>query len=85
MRYSVRWKPNAEQQLAQIWLDATDRPVITKAAHEIDRRLQENPEDEGESRTGDNRVLFETPRAARFRVIPDDWRVDVLGVWRFQS
>jgi len=85
MRYSVRWKPNAEQQLAQIWLDASDRAAITSAARRIDLRLERKPTDEGESRGDGRRILFETPLGVRYRVIADDLRVEVLEIWRFDG
>jgi hypothetical protein len=85
MRYSVRWKTNAEQQLAQIWLDAGDRAAITSAASRIDLRLERNPKDEGESRANARRILFEPPLGVRYRVIEDDLRVEVLEIWRFDG
>jgi hypothetical protein len=61
MKYRVLWLAAAEQELAQIWLNAADRSAVTSASNRIDRRLQSNPEDEGESRPNGQRIVFETP------------------------
>ena len=56
MLYTVIWQPNAENRLAQIWLDADDRSVVTEAANEIDGRHRNDPKSFGESRSGRTRV-----------------------------
>lgn len=38
-RYTVVWVEGAERELANLWLDATDRRAVTDAADEIDRAL----------------------------------------------
>jgi hypothetical protein len=83
MNYTVLWSPTAEQELADLWLQATDRDPVTRAAHAIDQRLQTDPENEGESRPGDRRVLFVPPLGVIFFVRPDDRCVDVLHAWAY--
>lgn len=82
MRYTVAWKPSAEQELAQAWLDATDRAAITAAANQIDMLLQVEPQEQGESRSGATRILFVPPLAAHFEVDEPQQYVDVLRVWQ---
>jgi hypothetical protein len=43
MKYTVIWKPAAEQKLADIWLQSTDRQAVTDAADRIDRLLKYSP------------------------------------------
>jgi hypothetical protein len=85
MKFHVNWLPDAEQELADIWLQAPDRPAVTQASHLIDRRLQKHPDLEGESRPDGQRILIVPPLAAVFQVFADDMRVDVIHVWRFSS
>jgi hypothetical protein len=84
MKYHVLWVPGAEQRLADLWLNATDRGAITKAPHAIDQRLRDDPLDDGESRPGGRRILFETPLAVLYRVIEQDMFVHVLHVWLYE-
>lgn len=35
MRYTVTWKPLAEQTLATIWVDASDRAAVSAAANTL--------------------------------------------------
>jgi hypothetical protein len=72
MNYTVVWLPDAEQALA-----------ATRAADLLDRRLRRDPENEGESRSGSDRVIFEAPLAAHYRVRADDRIVEVGHIWRY--
>jgi hypothetical protein len=85
MNYTVLWMPIAEQRLAAIWTNATDRTDVTRAAHEIDQILRFRPEEAGESRPNDVRILLEKPLGILFTVSPLDRCVSVLTVWRFET
>lgn len=39
MNYTVVWVPDAEQELAAVWLASSDRPRVTQSAHAIDQAL----------------------------------------------
>jgi hypothetical protein len=43
MKYTVGWKPSAEQELARLWLSAPVRAAVTAAANRIDALLGSNP------------------------------------------
>jgi hypothetical protein len=81
--FTVRWSQPALNQLATIWVQATDRMVITTTVNRIDRRLRRDPEDESESRDAGRRILLEAPLGVTFSVRQDDRTVSVLTVWRF--
>jgi hypothetical protein len=66
MNFTVLWRPVAEQRLAAIWASASDRNAVTRAAHAIDEALGTDPEQVGESRADDVRILFEEPLGALF-------------------
>ncbi len=85
MSYQVFWVPEAEEELAAIWLDAADRNSIATAAHVIDTTLRLDPEAAGESRGEDRRIFYEPPLGVIFVVSTDDRIVSVLSVWRFDT
>lgn len=83
MRYTVIWKPDAEDELALIWTNATDRDAVTQAADTIDQMLEIEPGSKGESRPGGRRIAFIEPLAVIFRVYKKTRKVSVLHVWRY--
>ena len=80
MKYTVARKPSAESQLADIWSGSADRAAVTQAANEIDRRLEQDPQLQGEARSGKRRVLIVAPLAVFFEVREPDRVVAVLRV-----
>jgi hypothetical protein len=63
MKYTVIWRPLAEGKLAELWSAASDREAVGAAADEIDVRLGQAPQTEGESRWGATRILLVPPLA----------------------
>jgi hypothetical protein len=84
MNFTVDWLPAAEQELASIWMGASNRKAVTRAAYVIDQRLGTDPENEGESRPKNRRILFCKPLGVLFRVLIDEKLVEVLHVWSFK-
>lgn len=82
MKYTVVWKPKAEQQLADLWNQASDRNAITKAANLIDHVLTRDPHSQGESRWNSYRIMFAPPLAVYFDVSEADKLVVVVKVWK---
>lgn len=78
MKYHVNWKPLAEDNLALIWIMASDRNAVNQAAIEIDRLLENDPNTVGESRSGNSRVAFVGPLTVYFEVHEPDRLVHVL-------
>jgi len=83
MTYTVLWKPAAEQQLARLWTEATNRGAVAAAADQIDALLARDPLNEGESRSPPTRILIVLPLAVNFRVREQDRIVQVQAVWRW--
>jgi plasmid stabilization system protein ParE len=82
MTYTVVWKSAAEDELARLWTDAAaERRSIADAADTIDRVLKTNPRAQGESRSGDVRVLFVDPLGVFFHVDDDDRLVSIVRLW----
>ena len=83
MRFTVVWRPVAEQRLADIWIAAPDRGAVTKAASRIDTWLAKDPLLVGEARESATRILVEPPLAIYFDVSEPDRLVTVWAVWRY--
>jgi plasmid stabilization system protein ParE len=80
MRYTVIWSPFAQDQLADLWLAAADRDALTRAAHDIDRTLRDDPDAKGFPFGGD-RMFVAGPLRVVFVVRPDDRTAEVIEVW----
>ena len=82
MRYTVYWRPQAEQELGELWLNGPDRQEIAQASDAIDALIAEVPFEVGESRIGNTRVIFSGPLIATYDVLERDLLVVVLSIWR---
>jgi len=83
MKFTVVYLSSAEQQLAELWLKASDPTAVTRAADTIDRMLASDPEGAGESRVSTVRILFEEPLAVVYDVRQADLVVKVWAVWQW--
>jgi len=81
MIFTVTYKPSAEQELANIWLQAPDHRAVTDAANRIDVLFRADPHSQGESRGEQTRISFERPLAVQFEIHDQDRIVEVLKVW----
>jgi plasmid stabilization system protein ParE len=80
MTFTVTYKPSAEHELADIWINASDRQAVAAAANRIDQLLRTNPHQQGEARDENIRVLVERPLAVQFEIHDEDRWVEVLRV-----
>jgi mRNA-degrading endonuclease RelE of RelBE toxin-antitoxin system len=80
MNYAVIWTKKAIDQLAQAWIDAADRTAVQRATNRIDSMLAMQPRAHGESRRGNDRLLYQPPLAVYYRVDDSDRKVFVLSV-----
>jgi len=74
MSYAADVSPRAQQELADLWINASDRNAVTSAADEIERLLALDPLAQGESRGGNKRLLFEPPLPPSIAWISSDER-----------
>lgn len=81
-RFTVVWWRFAKDKLADLWLDATDKADITRAADEIDRRLAADPESSAEDCHEGLYRLMVDPIAVQFSIDDFDRRVTVWTVRR---
>jgi hypothetical protein len=85
MKWTVVWRPPTEDNLADLWVDASDRNAISQAADTIDQILRSDPYAFGESRSGNTRILIIEPLAVVYDVLPDDCLVMVTSVRLYKS
>ena len=83
--FRIEWLQSAMDELSSLWIgaDSTQRQAITSATHAVEQRLQIDPANEGESRSGNRRITFVAPLAVRFRVEAYGQTVTVLHVRLF--
>ena len=79
-RYIVVWVQSAQDELADLWMNAPNRNAVTTAAHAIDQGLGEDARDKGGELSEGLRSLFAPPLKAIFTVREDDRIVEVLRV-----
>ena len=82
MRFTVVWTHGARDELARIWLAATDRSAVTAAANAIDTLLASNPANTGIDLTEGLRALAEPPLRVLFSVREADRLVEVVSIKR---
>jgi hypothetical protein len=84
--FRVEWLQSALDALARLWIRAnsTERQAITAASQSIDRKLSEDPNNEGESRFGAIRITFVPPLVILFQNETDGETVTVLEVRLFR-
>ncbi len=80
MNFDVWYVPAAENELATIWANATERNAVTEASDRIDAALARDPLGVGESRADRYRVLIDLPLVVYYEVSEPDRRVRVLRV-----
>jgi plasmid stabilization system protein ParE len=81
-RYTVVWHAEAQAQLATIWVDATDRHEITRAADSVDAILAWDAPTIGLEIEGDFRELSISPLRIWFAVSEPDRIVKIVHVER---
>lgn len=85
MKFTVTWMRAALDELAGIWNTAEDRRAVSAASYEIDRLLGSSPKLQGESRSGNVRIMFVPPLGVDYEVLEQDRLVRVLTVWRVKG
>ena len=80
MKFTVTYRPVAESKLAAMWMNDPNRTLIAQAADAIDALLEKDPLAVGESRSGNERIIFYEPLAVLYEVDEDAHEVHVLSI-----
>ncbi|HEV3204258.1 MAG TPA: type II toxin-antitoxin system RelE/ParE family toxin [Gemmataceae bacterium] len=79
--FTVEWSPDAEEQLAEIWLNAgDDRQNVTVAQSQIDKELSNNPISKGRDLSEGLRLISVPPLKAFFEIFMHNRLVRVTAV-----
>ena len=81
--FRVRWTRTASNQLADIWTNATDQAAVTAASYRIEQALKRDPENQGEDRPNNRRIIFDAPLVVTFRINKADSTVTVVYVSQY--
>jgi hypothetical protein len=79
-RYTVTWLSGAQDQLAQIWIDSSDRQAVSQAANAIDIELATDADRKGAPVEEGLRSLYVPPLHVLFTVREPDRLVEVASV-----
>ena len=80
MRYTVVWTQSARDELAELWLKASQRNSVSSAADAIDERLSEDAPAQGTEISEGLRAILSPPIRVLFAVSKQDLVVEVLRV-----
>lgn len=85
--FSIFRSSQAVAPLQDTWERAGDtlREEILRATQRLDQQLCTDPQERGESRDGQARILFEAPLAAVFEVDEEKKLVRILRTWAFAA
>ena len=70
----------AESRLIALWLRSANKVAIAGYVEKVDRILERNPLEQGESRTGMVRPWFHRPISVLYQVEESSKRVAVMGI-----
>jgi hypothetical protein len=84
--FNIYRSQDAIAPLTQAWenADANFREAIWEASRGLDRDLQSNPQEQGESREGHTRILFRGPVGVLYQVDEARRLVSILRTWAFR-
>ncbi len=80
IRYTVAWAKVAEDELAELWNESSQKSRIALAADQIDRELATDAHDRGEQLSDGLRLISISVLAAYFTVEPEDCMVRVWAI-----
>lgn len=76
-RFTVVWRREAEEELAKLWLQATDRAALSSASVAIDRTLANDPAEKGADIGQGLFTLILAPLVVVYSISDDDRMVRV--------
>jgi hypothetical protein len=80
VNYTVVWRRDAEIQLTTLWIRAVSKTAVTGYVAQIDRILERDPHDQGESRNENTRLAFFRPLCVRYQIDEPAKAVYVVSV-----
>lgn len=78
--YDIHWSPDAEEQLAEIWLDSQSPSSVTFSQHSIDLQLSRHPNRVGWEISEGLRGYSDGTLTVFYSVRDDDFVVEIEAV-----
>jgi hypothetical protein len=85
MSFTVTWLDEAVEEYILLWSDPRLRESILPAGQRIEAALELSPNDVGESRPDNVRIIFEAPLAAIYEVFLFERQVNILRIWHYHK
>lgn len=85
MSFNVTWLDSPAAELFELWSDPELRAEVISASRKITSSLELCPNDVGESRPDNVRIIFEAPLAAIYEVFVGTRQVNVLHLWHYHK
>jgi hypothetical protein len=79
MRFTLTLIPIAQGDLADAWLNASDRTAVTEASDRIERELRTRADVAGEA-VGSFRRLVDPPLEVLYKILPDGCSVWIYRI-----
>jgi len=79
-RYTVVWRDEALNELADIWVQSSDRDAVTRSVRSLDMLLSADPNLKGDVLLKGLRQLLEPPLRILYEVQVEDRLARVLAV-----
>lgn len=80
MKYTVTWTDEASDQLCELFMAVPNRSELSRVVNAIERHLALRPDEVGESRDEDLRVVMESHIGILFEILPNDCMVQILHI-----
>jgi hypothetical protein len=80
MNYTVVWRREAEDQFTALWIRSVNKNAMTGYMDQIDRILEQDPHDQGESRNENTRLAFFRPLCVRYQIDEPAKTVTVVSI-----
>ena len=82
MKYTIEYTLDADNELAEVWLQANDRLLITRSMAMLERDLAFDPFAQGHARHSPlQRIAMFGYVGAFYEIIPDDYNVIIQGIF----
>ncbi len=79
MRYTLLMTPISQNDLADAWLNASDRTAVTEASDRIEQELCNRADVAGEA-VGSFRRLIDPPLEVLYQILPDGCTVRIYRI-----
>jgi hypothetical protein len=85
VRFRVIFRPQADRDLVDLWLESDNQQAMTTAVDRLVQKLESNPLQVGESRRAMRRIALDWPVGIEFEVDESNGVVQIYRFWTFKA